>query len=180
MITAYAPNAAACANAFLSFSEFDSDTHPPIDQMKIQKLLFYAHAWCLALKEQPLFDEDIEAWPWGPVVREIYNQTREYGRKPITKRFTYLVKSGDGALDWEYKPASITDPETLKFLEEIWRVHKPFSGIQLSNSTHAQGEPWAIIRNKYKTLDGKPNIPNELIAEVFKKKAAGDGDQAAD
>ena len=63
-------SAAAVANEFLALGEKEP-RFPPIDQLKLQKLLFYAHAWHLAIKKAPLFDEDFEAWPWGPVVRDI-------------------------------------------------------------------------------------------------------------
>ncbi|MGO9794311.1 MAG: Panacea domain-containing protein [Solirubrobacteraceae bacterium] len=44
--------------------------------MKLQKLVYYAQAWHLALHDKPLFREAIEAWANGPVVRELYNHHR--------------------------------------------------------------------------------------------------------
>ena len=40
--------------------------------LKLQKLLYYAQAWSLVWDGEPLFQEKIEAWPSGPVVREVY------------------------------------------------------------------------------------------------------------
>ena len=40
--------------------------------MKLQKLVYYCQAWCLAWTDQPLFDEDIQAWAKGPVVPALY------------------------------------------------------------------------------------------------------------
>lgn len=40
----------------------------------MQKLVYYAQAWCLAWNERPLFDEPIEAWVNGPVVRSLFAQ----------------------------------------------------------------------------------------------------------
>lgn len=40
--------------------------------MKLQKLVYYCQAWSLVWKEKPLFDEKIEAWANGPVVRKLY------------------------------------------------------------------------------------------------------------
>lgn len=45
----------------------------PITAMKLQKLLYYSQAWYLVWEEEPLFDEEIEAWANGPVVPEIYH-----------------------------------------------------------------------------------------------------------
>jgi len=41
--------------------------------MKLQKLIYYSQAWSLVWDGEPLFDETIEAWMNGPVVRDIYN-----------------------------------------------------------------------------------------------------------
>lgn len=161
-------SAAAVANMFLSMGERDG---VPISQMKLQKLLFYAHSWHLAIKNEPLFDEDFEAWPWGPVVRDVYNQTRRFGSGPVLDRLSHLERTGTNVLDWRFAPPPpISDRATRDFLEDVWRSHKDFSAIQLSNSTHADGEPWTIVKQRYGSLDGKPTIPNDLIASVFKAK----------
>jgi hypothetical protein len=68
-ITTAPTSAAAVANAFLDIQELDGGNFPPIDQMKLQKLVYYAYAWWLAYTGQQLFPEDVEAWPWGPVAR---------------------------------------------------------------------------------------------------------------
>lgn len=170
---AHAPTtAAAVANQFLTFGEREG---VPIDQMKLQKLLYYAHAWYLALNDTPLFDEDVEAWPWGPVVREVYSQTRDYGRQPINGRISHMERRGNHFLDWTYvTPKGVEDAGILAFLEEVWRTHKDFSGVQLSNSTHAPNEPWTIVKQQFGSLDTKPRIPNSLIQSVFKGKLQQD------
>jgi uncharacterized phage-associated protein len=35
--------------------------------MKLQKLLYLAHGYYVAITGQPLIDEDFEAWKYGPV-----------------------------------------------------------------------------------------------------------------
>ena len=44
--------------------------------MKLQKLVYYSQAWSLVWDEAPLFEEAIEAWANGPVVRELFNSHR--------------------------------------------------------------------------------------------------------
>ena len=44
--------------------------------LKLQKLVYYAQAWSLSLDKTPLFDEKIEAWPNGPVVKDLYDYHR--------------------------------------------------------------------------------------------------------
>lgn len=162
--------AAAAANEFLNIAGAEGS---PVDQMKLQKLLFYAHAWNLALRGEALFEEDFEAWPWGPVIRDIYFQTRECGRSPIVKRMQQMAKTGSGPLDFTLVvPNGVEDPETKAFLKSIWDSLRGYSGIQLSNATHAAGEPWTIVKEQFGT-DSKPTIPNTLIDSVFRQKLNG-------
>lgn len=160
--------AAAAANEFLSLAGAEG---VGIDQMKLQKLLFYTHGYNLAIRGAPLFEQDFEAWPWGPVVRDIYFQTREFGRQPINKRLHEIKKTGPGPVDYSFiTPPGVADEETRVFVKSAWDAYKGYSGIQLSNATHAPGEPWTIVRDQFGSLDHKPTIPNDLIADVFKKK----------
>lgn len=42
----------------------------------LQKLVYYSQAWHLVWEERRLFEEPIEAWVNGPVVRELYRRHR--------------------------------------------------------------------------------------------------------
>jgi uncharacterized phage-associated protein len=171
-ISAAPASAAAVANEFLQLG-WEEKGVPPITPMKLQKLLYYAHAWFLALHDRPLFDEDIEAWPWGPVVRDVYFDTKEHGSLPIIKHVSRLVVTpGRPPLHGHFETPKLKDQTVKDFIKQVWDVHKAYSAIQLSNSTHADGEPWAIIKEQYGSLERKPTIPNDIIAQVFKKKIA--------
>lgn len=173
MTDATAPTtAAAVANAFLDIQEQDHGSFPRIDQMKLYKLVYYAHAWWLAQRDQNLYEEDVHAWPWGPVVPPLYGEFMDAGRGYITGlRATELVKTGDSFLDFSFREPEKPNPELMNYLRSVWDVHKELSGVQLSNATHAPGEPWAIVKEKYGgDLSSKPLIPNSVIKSVFKKK----------
>ncbi len=43
-----------------------------ITTMKLHKLLYYSQAWSLVWDEKPLFEEEIEAWANGPVIRSLF------------------------------------------------------------------------------------------------------------
>jgi uncharacterized phage-associated protein len=162
-----ASTVAAVANEFLKLGRADP-TAPKIDQMKLQKLLFYAHAWRLAMfNRQPLFEDDFEAWPWGPVVRDAYLQTKDYGRGPVEDLLSeFSLHNGRFGFN---TPDGVSE-ELRPYIQNVWDTHKNYTGVQLSNSTHAPGEPWTIIRDQYGSLEGKPKIPNDLIAAVFEQK----------
>jgi len=39
----------------------------PLDPLRLQKLVYFSQAWSLAWDKHALFEEEIEAWRWGPV-----------------------------------------------------------------------------------------------------------------
>jgi uncharacterized phage-associated protein len=156
---------AEVANEFLALAA-NEGIGASIDQMKLQKLLFYSHAWHLAYDHGPLFENDFEAWPWGPVVRDVYVQTKTCGRGPVSVLLSDFRAGADGY--------SVSTPEGVNenlkpFIRGVWDSLKAYSGIQLSNSTHGVGEPWTIVAEQLGTAD-KPIIPNGLITDIFKKK----------
>ena len=172
-IMAAPTNAAAIANTFLDIQAADNSKFPEIDPMKLQKLLYYSQAWWLGGMDSDLFSDDIEAWPWGPVVRDIYVQFTEFGREPIIgKRAVGLVGSGGDFSSYVLREPDDV-PENIRiYLDSVWSTHKEFTGVQLSNATHAQSEPWAIVKRRYGSLEDKPKIPSELIRDVFRAKQA--------
>ena len=44
-----------------------------MSNLKLQKMLYYEQGFHLAKFNTPLFDEEIEAWMYGPVVPAVYN-----------------------------------------------------------------------------------------------------------
>ena len=40
--------------------------------MKLQKLAFYSQAMALVWDDVPIFEDDFEAWPKGPVCRNLF------------------------------------------------------------------------------------------------------------
>ena len=75
-------NSKAVANYFLELGDWDGESISP---MKIQKLVYYAHGWHLGVTDEPLIDEQIECWPYGPVVDSLFHQFKHYGSGPIRK-----------------------------------------------------------------------------------------------
>jgi uncharacterized phage-associated protein len=161
-------SAVQVANTFLLLGWKDRSV-PVIDQMKLEKLLFYSQAWYLAMYDSPLFAEDFEAWPLGPVVRNVYVQTEFFGRDEVTALLTLQPFTDH---HYQFLAPAIADDDALhvEFVHSMWESHKNYSGVQLSNAAHLPGEPWTLIKEAYGSLDSKPIIPNDLIASVYKKK----------
>lgn len=67
-----------------------SDAYP--QQMQIQKLVFTAHGWNLAVNNQPLVEEPALAWDNGPVFPSIWDHIRDDGYS----RHSCLLTGKDG------------------------------------------------------------------------------------
>lgn len=52
--------------------------------MKLQKIVYYCQAWSLAWDDEPLFDEDFQAWANGPVCPELFQKYK--GKFRINKK----------------------------------------------------------------------------------------------
>lgn len=112
-------------------SAIDRDSGDSITPLKLQKLIYYAQAWSLALPERarPLFDEDMQAWAHGPVVESVFHEYKHAG--------------------WDALPAPDEVPEIADddaaHLSEILSVFGEFSAKHLERMTHAE-DPWLEAR----------------------------------
>lgn len=121
--------------------------------MKLQKLVYYAQAWHLAWEDVPLFEEKIEAWANGPVVRELYNQHRgQFILKPPT--FSELAKN----------KLSDAQKETI---DKVCEHYNPKSPQWLSHQTHSEA-PWQNAREGVAELErGEQEITQESMCNYY-------------
>jgi uncharacterized phage-associated protein len=148
--------ARAIANYFLNKARRQN---VPIDQMKLQKLVYFAHGYFLAIADCPLLNERVEAWQYGPVIRSIYKQFRQFGNLPISGISGMQGPSIDSYSDKE-KNALAT-----QVLDIVWDIYGGLTGIQLANLTHQPDTPWCVVRNQEKAY-----ISDELIKNFFLKE----------
>lgn len=55
-------------------AKFITDSKGEMSAMKLQKLMYYAQAWSMVWEEEPLFDDEFEAWANGPILPDLYNR----------------------------------------------------------------------------------------------------------
>ena len=100
-----------------------------LTNLKLQKLLFYAQAWFLALKNRELFAEDFQAWVHGPVLPTQYRRFRDFQWKPLV-------------VDVE-RPDMV--PEVAEHLLDIVEAFGVESAVSLELMTHRE-KPWLEAR----------------------------------
>ncbi len=119
--------------------------------MKLQKLVYYSQAWSLVWDEEPLFEEKIEAWSNGPVVRELFDYHRgsyEISEMPI---------GNPRLLDVQQK-------ETVDAVLEYYGNRPAQWLIDLSHME----DPWMHARKGLPPLErGNRIIPLDAMADYY-------------
>ena len=131
-------SAKAIANYFLDKGDEDQIAISP---MKLIKLVYIAHGWYLAFTDDPLIDDYVEAWTYGPVIPSLYQAFKRYGSFPIhgrarerrgIKRITASIEDVHDHPSFPIKP----------FLDKVWDEYKSFTAAELSSLTHTEDTPW--------------------------------------
>ena len=121
----------------------------PVDNLKLQKLLYYSQAVHLVLHDRvPLFNEDIEAWDYGPVIPPVYREYKPFGFEIIPP------VDDEAALDFE----------EMRAIDMTLACFGVLSGPALISQTHYEA-PW---KNAYRP--GRPSglITVDAIYDFFK------------
>lgn len=102
-----------------------------VNNLKLQKLLYYAQAWYLALHDEPLFTEKFQAWASGPAIPCQY---------------------------WRFKPFGIGDiplqsrtdvpPDIEPVLREVMESYGALDEYDLSSMTYRES-PWRVAHAGY-------------------------------
>ena len=158
--------AASIANAFLSKS-FESKT--PISPMKIQKLLYFTHGYCLALLRKPAVNELFEAWKFGPVLPSLYQECKGYKSGNINE---YLHDYD--FITFERTPAPFPDDSQInEIIDFVWNTYGKVDAVKLSNLTHETGGPWdQVISQAGGFMYRNQDIDNDLIKKYFLENTA--------
>ncbi|ARF70589.1 hypothetical protein B7C51_20595 [Paenibacillus larvae subsp. pulvifaciens] len=109
----------------------DRQSGETITHLKLQKLVYYAQAWHLALYDEPLVDANFQAWAHGPVNCDIYNEYKDYKWNPIEEPS-------------DFDPTIISNHQK-EHLDEVWDVFGKYEAKYLEDLTH-QEAPWKEAR----------------------------------
>jgi len=135
----------------------------PMTAMKLQKLVYYSQAWHLVWDEEPLFQDQIEAWANGPVVRSLYSQHR--GR--FTLNGPAEITGGDSS--------RLTDSER-ETIDAVLHSYGDKSAHWLSELTHSE-QPWREARRGLSPRDrGEAVISQDSIYEYYDSLTGADAE----
>lgn len=145
-------DARSVANEFLKLAQ---DAGRALTNMQLQKLVYIAHGYSLAILHRPLIKQAVQAWKFGPVVDVLYESLRQYGagvvREPI-----------------EDAPREKFSEEDRALIASVLNAYGRFSGPQLSTMTHREGTPWREVYNPHAFFNND-QIPSRLIEQHYTK-----------
>ncbi len=146
----------------LFFLELGSRDDIEISPMKMQRLIYFAHGWCLAITNSPLIEESIEAWRYGSVIGTIYYWLRSFGSQPIKLK------------ELEIEPQDLMRLEKLKrdeqimhLLHKVWEVYKDYDAITLSEMAYLPSSPWDETRKEVAAEKFNVTIDDNQIKRYF-------------
>jgi uncharacterized phage-associated protein len=130
------------------------DKDDGLSNLKLQKLCYYAQGCHLAMFDEPLFHERIEAWMHGPVVPDLYKEYKQYKSDNIPfEKNNYTCKS------------SGLTKEQIDFLDDvIWQEFGHFTAWRLRDMTH-QEKPWLEA-----SMYNNEEITHDALKAYFKTR----------
>lgn len=124
-----------------------------VSAMKLQKLMYYAQAWHMVWKEQPLFADDFQAWANGPVLPALYALHRG-----MFKVDASLFKNAD---------ANALQPQERESIDKVLAFYGAKTAQWLSNLTH-QENPWLEARGNLPAGAASDTvIPHSALHEYY-------------
>ena len=113
-----------------------------ITSMKLQKLVYYCQAWSLVWEEEPIFDEKIEAWANGPVVKELYHAHKEIFKIDVDKLTKVQKDTIDSVLKFYGKKSS-------QWLSELTHRETPWIKAREGLSSNERGNKQITIASMF-------------------------------
>ena len=111
----------------------------PMSHLKLQKLLFYCDAYCLAYFGQELVTDKFEAWVHGPVSRRVYENPRD--KSILYSDVSYSEQDG---VDVDKAFSKLTqDQQSL--VTAVLKDLSTWTGPELETATHRE-TPWRQAR----------------------------------
>lgn len=131
-------------------------TKSELTPKKIQKLVYYAYSWFIAINNQSadqieniLFDEIPEAWIHGPVFPSLYLKYKSFNWNEIPKNDTTI---------------QFENNDIMSFLNDIWNKFGSYSADELEYMTH-QETPWINARKN--NTSNEPSNQKISLKDIF-------------
>lgn len=102
-----------------------------VTNLRLQKILYIAQVLSLGLRDgKHLFNAEIQAWQYGPVVPEVYRRFKIFGSKYIPE-FAFS------------EDLTACNADECAFIDAVANMTKSIEDWELVGLTHRAGSAWA-------------------------------------
>lgn len=142
-----------------------------LETIKLHKLLYFCQGWCFAFYKKPLFNEDFEAWKFGPAIKEIYLEHAGMVGIPATFKFHDKEKINNNPII-----NTVINEEDKQLINAVLRDYGSLNSFMLVDLTHLAGTPWEqVYQEDMETqLISKQKIQEYFLKEMKRVKTTGE------
>ncbi len=145
----------ACANTILNRFLSSDD---PITHLKLQKLYYFSTGHHLAQYDEYLSAHNFQAWPFGPVLPNLFSALSHHRDKPI-----------DAYLKFKGKVIYYDSGSVSETVAEVVSALGSYTAWQLSDKSHAVGGPWHETLKEKDFKEYKRDIQWDCVRQYFEK-----------
>lgn len=138
--------------------------------MQVLKLTYIGNGFTLAINDEPLFHDRIEAWEYGPVIPNLYQIIKEHGFRPIPRLYSTNEPVSSEAAFRRMKEIGRSMGMNRDVLDQVLDGYGGYEGETLSSITHARGSPWDATYDKN---DHHKEISAVVIKRYYKARLDG-------
>ncbi|MFI3256631.1 MAG: DUF4065 domain-containing protein [Psittacicella sp.] len=133
----------AVANTFIKL-ENERGNYNELTNLKLQKLCYFAQAYTIVSKDTFLFYNKICAYPYGPVIKDLYDKLKLNDKY---KSYTQEIYSNSSNSNRNEKALDLNSPYFV-IIEKVYEQFASMDPWVLSQITHQPGTPWSIAKSK--------------------------------
>lgn len=143
---------------------YSNQINHPINNLKLQKLLYYVQAATLVEAGRKCFNSKIVAWQFGPAIPKAYHYYEEYGRNNIPNQGGYkTIKLDNKTLRMSYTQPAEIDYTIKRIIRNVVDSYLNITNpLELSKKTRKKS-PW-------KTTPLNQEIKCSKIGEYYQKQ----------
>ncbi|MBD7966272.1 Panacea domain-containing protein [Fictibacillus norfolkensis] len=138
--------------------------------LKLQKLIYLFYCNFIKKYGYRPFEEEFTAWQYGPVIKEVYDKYKSYGKEEIffedDSETIYKEKSFKLSVFSKFMKTPYHQ-KVVEVLNETVLEYGHFNAYTLVDITHVKAGPWDLV---FRDGLGRDDvIPHELIEEYCTK-----------
>ena len=129
-----------------------------LSNLQVQKLVYIAHGYTLALTGKPLIEDTVQAWKYGPVLHDVYHKLKVHGRDKVPT---------ENIEDISFEPEF--SAEEISCMEGVLNLYGEDTPGSLISITHQDDTPWSYAWVKREAGEKFTAIRDEDIKAHYRK-----------